>query len=335
MLKAIANRELIVLDGLGVRLRGTYHRPADLAFDSHASRARLNRVGVLFVNSLSLPRAASGDSAVRWADSIAQQGYPSFRIDLPGLGDSEGAAGPELLDSINAGGLAGAAAAVVRELVERFGLSGVIVFGHCAGSVSALYAGAASADCKGLILLDPYFHLPQAKRPKVRERMSEWARGSSAGRLASNVYDRVRNLRLALSGSALPANANSQLLGCWKQVAAAGLPILLLKAPGIKAQGNKARVGEFDYIDHVMKLAGRKNRISAEFVEGADHSFANRDGRNAVENYIAHWLAANYPLAGFRFGVTSASNADIGENNTHAGNAQAAAAERYCAVESR
>jgi pimeloyl-ACP methyl ester carboxylesterase len=48
----------------------------------------------------------------------------------------------------------------VNQLVKRFGLSGVVFFGHCAGAVSALYAGAASSDCKGLILLDPYFHVP-------------------------------------------------------------------------------------------------------------------------------------------------------------------------------
>jgi hypothetical protein len=79
-------------------------------------------------------------------------------------------------------------------------------------------------------------------------------------------------------------------------VASAGLPILLLKAPGIKAQGAKPRVGEFDYIDYVVKLGGRKSRVSVEFVEGADHSFANREGREAVERHIAGWLASHFPL---------------------------------------
>ena len=72
------------------------------------------------------------------------------------------------------------------------------------------------------------------------------------------------------------------------------MPVLLLKAPGIKAQGAKPRVGEFDYMDYVMKLAGRRNSVSAEFVEGADHSFANQAGREAVQKHIAEWLAGAF-----------------------------------------
>src|SRR3984885_11030257 len=146
MREAIGDRELIILDGLGVRLQGTYHHPADRQSGAPAEPANLNRIGILFVNSLSMPRAASGDSAVRWAESIADQGYPSFRIDLPGLGDSEGEASTDLLDIVNAGGFAYVAAAAANQLVKRFGLSGVVFFGHCAGAVSALYAGVACSD---------------------------------------------------------------------------------------------------------------------------------------------------------------------------------------------
>jgi alpha-beta hydrolase superfamily lysophospholipase len=332
MLEAIGNRELIVLDVLGMRLQGTYHRPADRFSDAQLNHGSLGRPGVLFVNSLSLPRAASGDSAVHWADSIAERGYPSFRIDLPGLGDSQGEASTDLLDSINAGLFAPVAAAAAKQLVQRFGLSGVVFFGHCAGSVSALYAGAASSECIGLILLDPYFHLPQAKRPRVREELSEWARRSSIGRLLSDSYDRVRNLHLFLRGSAPPGNANAQLLDRWKQVANASLPILLLQAPGIKARGSKARVGDFDYIGHVMKLAGRKNRVSAEFVEGADHSFANHDGRKAVERHIADWLVTYFPLANFSLDAKCVQSLRTGENRSDSTISQTAPADMDCAL---
>jgi len=284
---------LMVLDGLGVRLQGTYHRPAGgLSVATGAG----DRVGVLFVNSLSLPRAASGDSAVHWANAIAALGYPAFRIDLPGLGDSAGQASTDLLDRINDGAFAPVAAGAIKELEDRFALSGVIVFGHCAGSVSAVYAGAASSKCKGLILLDPYFHLPQAKRPRLREELSGWARRSKLGGMLSNAYDRTRNVAMKVRGNTPPGNANMQLLERWKQLTAAGIPVLLLKAPGIKAQGAKPRVGEFDYIDYVVKLAGRRTRVSAEFVEGADHSFANRAGREAVQKHISEWLGKNFPL---------------------------------------
>jgi len=340
MLEAIGKRELIVLDGQGVCVRGTYHRPADchlysLAGDSAASQTKLNRTGVLFVNSLSLPRAASGDSAVYWADSMAEHGYPAFRIDLPGLGDSEGEASPDLLDTISAGGLATVAAGAAKQLVQRFGLTGMAIFGHCAGAVSALFAGAASAECEGLILLDPYFHLPRATRPKVRQELSDWARRSRVGAFLSNGYDRARKLRLLLRGNSLPANANSALLARWKQVASGGLPILILKAPGIKAQGSKPRVGEFDYIDYAVKLAGRKSRVSVDFVESADHSFANCEGREAVERRIAGWLAAQFPLANFSPRASYASLLHAGKNQSEARESQEAPAGLGCALKGR
>jgi len=108
------------------------------------------------------------------------------------------------------------------------------------------------------------------------------------------------------------------------------LPVLLLKAPGIKAQGSKPRLGEFDYIDYIVKLAGKKNRVAVEFVEGADHSFANRKGRAAVENHIEQWLAANFPVQRFELG--SAEAAPERASGNEAGQAPVA---RYCAVEGR
>jgi pimeloyl-ACP methyl ester carboxylesterase len=335
MHSAIENRELIVLDGLGIRIQGTYHVPPSVLSRVPSGQRGQGRTGVLFLNSLSLPRAASGDSAVRWADSIADHGYPAFRIDLPGLGDSEGNASTDLLDSINAGGFAPVASAAAKELVYRFGLSGLVIFGHCAGSVSALFAASASNECIGLILLDPYFHLPQAKRPRVREELSDWARRSKVGRLLSNAYDRVRNFLLLLRGSALPGNANYQLLARWKQVAAAGLPILLLKAPGIKAHGSRPRVGEFDYTGHALKLAGRKSRVSVEFVEGADHSFANCGGREAVQRHIEEWLVAHFPLQDLNWNAKRAVPLRAGETQSDSRNTPTAPGDLGCALEGR
>jgi pimeloyl-ACP methyl ester carboxylesterase len=331
MYEAVENRELIRLDGLGVHLQGTYHRPAGVAQLDSAK----GRLGVLFVNSLSLPRAASGDSAVHWAHAIAGHGFPAFRIDLPGLGDSDGSASTDLLDSINAGGFATVVAAATKELVERFELTGIVIFGHCAGSVSALYAAAASKECKGLILLDPYFHLPQAKRPKLREELSDWARRSRVGRLLSNFYDRSRNLFLFARAGAPPGNANGPLLARWKQVASSGLPILLLNAPGIKAQGSKPRMGQFDYIEHAVKLAGRKSQVRVEFVESADHSFANGEGRRAVQQHVEVWLESHFPVAGSKVSARDVTTLRAGDVQSESRKSSTAPADLGCVLEGR
>jgi pimeloyl-ACP methyl ester carboxylesterase len=312
MQQATDTRELIDVEVLGLRLRGTFHRPVEPFAEAFSvtrpGSGRQGQTAILFLNSLALPRAATGDSAVYWADAFAERGYPAFRFDLPGLGDSDGETSTDLLDFINAGGYAPSAAALAKELAARAGISGVVIIGHCAGSVTAVFAAAACDECKGLILMDPYFHLPVAKRPEVREKLSDWVRRSTVGRMLSNLYDRAKVVRLFLRGAAPPGNANVALLGKWKQTAGTGLPILMFKAPGIKATGSKPRLGEFDYIQHVLRLAGRRSSVMVKTVEKADHSFANRAGRDAVRQEIEIWLDTYFP---FQSSETNAQPASL------------------------
>jgi pimeloyl-ACP methyl ester carboxylesterase len=297
MIESIYSRELLTLDGHGVRFRGTYHRPLDESAGTLAFGSVRERPGVFFLNSLSLPRASTGDSAVHWAESCAARGYPSFRFDLPGLGDSDGDISTDLLDFINSGGYASITAAKIKELVGRIGLSGVVIVGHCSGAVSALFAGAANNECRGLILMEPYFHFSQMVRPKVRQKLSAWARRSRVGAVASDFYDRCRDYLLLRRGERPPRNANFKLLSCWKQAATTGMPILILKAPGLKTAGMKPRVGQFDYIKHAMDMAGRESQVTIQLIDGTDHSFANRVGRRAVQQEIGNWLEKHFPVA--------------------------------------
>lgn len=289
LVQSLPGRELIDLPGHGVTVRGTLHnglRPTTKGC-----------IGVVFLNSLSLPRTATGDSAVYWAECFASAGYPTFRLDLPGLGDSCGTIPVELLNFINAGEYASIASAKMKELVQTFGLSGLVIAGHCAGTVTATYAASGcSKECKGLLLLDPYFHLPQAVRPMVRRGLSEWAMNNRLGGLLSNVYRRAKRVHLALRGNALPPNANKKLLLCWKKVASSGLPILFFKAPLRNAAGTKPREGEFDYLSYVLGAAGTNSQVQVKLVEETDHSFANLAGRTAVGRETRRWLAQHVPL---------------------------------------
>lgn len=289
-------RTLISLESHGITIRGTYHWP----YDQSSGLRTMNepkRVGILFLNSLSLPRSATADSAVYWADSFAARGYPSVRIDLSGLGDSDGEIPEDLLGYVNSGGYANIISSIVKQLVAKFELSGFIISGHCAGSVSALHA-AASIDCKGLVLMDPYFHLP----PRVKQ-SKEWKRVSGATSYSGlsvrlrRIYELAKDTWMSLRRNVLPGNANLALLQRWKDVAAEGLPILLLKSPSQMNLRTKRRTREFDYIKYAEKLAGRRNRVSILTVEGTDHSFANRAGRDAVRAHTERWLKLHFPLA--------------------------------------
>ena len=55
MIEAIETRELITLDRSGIPLRGTYHKPISLQTVPESGPSSCRRLGILFLNSLSLP----------------------------------------------------------------------------------------------------------------------------------------------------------------------------------------------------------------------------------------------------------------------------------------
>jgi len=289
MLQQIETRELFALEGAFPTIRGTCHKP------SHESSNARTRIGVLFLNGLFATRSANGDAAVYWANLLAEQGYPTFRIDLPGFGDSEGDPPEDWLGYINSGKYAAVTAASIKELTKHFGLKGVVIAGHCAGAVTAVYAAGVSKECRGIVLMDPYFFLPRVEIPKVRQQLNAWARKSPVGGLLSRVFDQIKQFRLKLYRNRLPENANLPLLRSWKQVASTELPILILKSPSRGASGTQPRVGEFDYSSHILGLAGPKHRVTETVVSGANHSFANERGRAAVQQTLCRWLNSNFP----------------------------------------
>lgn len=295
---AIEGRDLISVVAGGIRLWGTYHPSSYASSFAKEHDTEQDRTGVLLLNPGFLPRASMGSTQVYWADSFARCGYPSFRFDLPGLGDSEGCVPEPMLDFVNCGAYAPAVATIVDELVGRFGLAGVVVVGLCAGAVTALYGCATSEHCRGVVLMDPYFHHLSfdAKGPRIRDELSKWASRSKLGGFLSSIYDRLRHLALLIPGNRPPRNANFPLLNCWKQLAQAGIPILLLKAPGHKTRGIKPRVGEFDYLDYLQGLSTPRSRLVVKFIEGTNHSFADSVGREAVRELIEQWLDCYFPL---------------------------------------
>lgn len=293
----LETRELITLGGDGVLLRATYHKTTSEARND--ATALHKRMGVVFLNPLSTPRALIGDSAVYWASSFAAHGYPSFRLDLPGLGDTFGEVPNELITFINDGGYAAIASSKLKELTDSFSLNGAVIYGHCAGGTTAVYAAAECKECKGLILTAPYFNAANLLTPKLSPQMIDWARRSKVGELLRATYARMRELRKKPGNGPLPGNAHFGLLSQWKKVLSNGLPILILKSAGPATLGsNKLRASNFDYLGYIASFAVRSNQITIKTIEGTDHSFANRAGRAAVRQYTEAWLSEYFPQEG-------------------------------------
>ena len=67
MQQTIETRELFELDAIDGVVRGTYHK-AHNESSRPLSDLTEERIGVVFLNSLTPTRAATGDSAVYWAE---------------------------------------------------------------------------------------------------------------------------------------------------------------------------------------------------------------------------------------------------------------------------
>jgi pimeloyl-ACP methyl ester carboxylesterase len=292
MKNEIEGRELLALKGPNGIIPATHHKARNDNAVADSSRDSAGRIGIIFLNSMSPTRAARGDSSVWWAECFAALGYPTFRIDLPGFGDSHTDPVPALPDFINQGGFTTATCAAIDQLLAQFRLSGVVLFGLCAGAVSAIYAAAASRECCGVVLLDPYFHLPVVGKPKQLEKLVNLVPPGGLRRFFRTVADRSRSARERRLPKEMPANANLQLLGQWRKTASRGLPALIFDAPTTRHKGEN-----FDYIDYIRKCNGSEGQIAVRVVQGADHTFSNRRGLDAVRQHTEEWLSANFPLA--------------------------------------
>jgi dienelactone hydrolase len=318
----VGMRELITLDGNGVVVRGTFHRVTGRR-GAEASDANKS-IGLMFLNALFHPRSANADSGVYWADSFAENGYPTYRVDLPGLGDSYGVIPNDLLRFINDGGYSSVTCSKTKELVNNFGLSGAVVFGHCAGATTAIYAASECKECKGLILLDPYFNLPKALTSKLRPELVHWARRSKIGALIRAAYDRIREAPGAFRKDALPANANHGFVSRWKKVVSSGLPILIIKSPEPAALGsNKVRAANFDYLAYILSFAVTSNQVTIHTIENTDHSFANRSGRLSVRQQVETWLSEYFPQAAAETPLTEEHSFQVQDMNPLAVGTQA------------
>jgi pimeloyl-ACP methyl ester carboxylesterase len=294
MKNEIEGRELFALTGPDCKIPVTHHKARKDGAFAGASQDAGRRIGILFLNSMSPTRAARGDSSVRWAEWYAELGYPAFRIDLPGFGDSDTDPPPAVQNFVNAGGYAASSCAAIDQLVARCQLSGFVLFGLCAGAVTAIYTAAASRECRGMVLLDPYFHLPLVAKPSAVDKLRRLVPPGILRRVLRAATNKMLEIRRRHLPKEIPANTNFQLLDEWKKAVGKGLPALIINAPTARKEGEM-----FNYIDYIRTLNVSEGQVTIKAIKGADHTFSNRRGLDAVGQQTEEWLGANFPLAGY------------------------------------
>ena len=306
-------REPLQLMIKGVRLTGTCHRVPDPVSTPACPGASAGDVGVILLNPGYLPRSARGDLAVHLSDHLARLGFPAFRFDMPGLGDSGSDLPREVLEFfqlVQNAGYEPFFTALRAKLIRRFHLRGLILLGHCGGASTAVYSADKdpSQGLLGLILLDPAFiwYRPPPKPAKdlkglkktliqTRQRLRELQRtlrsrilATSVGEQLSLLYAHLKRMKRQVGRQPLPADANTRLVKCWQRIVARGMPLLVLTA-----EPPKKRPDYFDYLAYVQQ--GAASRLTRVNIEGTSHSFVEGGGKEAVFRQVESWLAAQFP----------------------------------------
>jgi pimeloyl-ACP methyl ester carboxylesterase len=289
----IDTRELFALDGPEYVVRGTYHMPREIRENVRGGVRPQSSVGIIILNSLAPTRAGKGDSSVAWANAFANHGYPTFRCDLPGFGDSSGDPPARLLDFINNGEYATIAADAVARIAKHFKLQSVILCGLCAGAVSAIFTAGISRECQGLIVLDPYFHLPLTHKASARSRLAKIIPAGTLRLSLKRFSNWATGARRRLGKKRFPQNSNHSLLDRWLGLVNSGMPILVFDHPP-----NTRRDEEFDYLAYFSQYSEPRHRVVIHSIRGADHTFANNLGKAAVRQHGLEWLDRNFGLNG-------------------------------------
>lgn len=304
-------RRILQLEVEGHRLLGTLHEPEGPPV--------AGRVGVLLVSFGQQPRAWVGDLGTATGDALAAAGFPVFRFDMPGTGDSPGEL-PLFVEvfwrSIQEGAHEPIAKALIRELQRRHGLRGLVVGGFCGGAITAVHAAdAEGADVLGLVLLEPEVGLTPISREdgpptavkidsvsdylegvgSVRRRLfspQAWARLFSGRSDLSYWWGLLRyGLGHAVrkgTGQALPPDANRKLLDGWARSRARRQPMLVATVDSDARRTYYAAYG---------LQAGKSDPATGltwAQVPRTTHAMLSGGAKEAVPRLVAEWLTRTF-----------------------------------------
>ncbi|MGO8836490.1 MAG: alpha/beta fold hydrolase [Limisphaerales bacterium] len=305
----------------GLRLRGVAHLPAS---EAAAAAAGLDGLGVVLLHPGFLPRSAQGDTAVALSDALARLGIMAARIDMPGLGDSEGDL-PEdsftFIDLVQKGGLAAVANECVEQTRNELGLQQVVIGGFCGGAITGFYSLALRQNrwVAGLVALDPIFYLvrqanaqapgtPAAaagadwsmRRELLRNEVRVALLNSRLGRPLQKTAQQIRSF--IKKAAPKPTSAAPVLPGNGQAATATQLPsetnfklmqcieqVLAVKLPVlfVTAEDPNKSAG-YDYLSYL--LARQPGRATHERIAGTDHGFVSGNGKSRMIECVSNWI---------------------------------------------
>lgn len=257
----------------------------------HEPETRSTNCGIVVVVGGPQYRVGSHRLFVRLARDLAEAGFPVFRFDLRGMGDSEGAfRGFENSER----DIQVAIDAFIQHVAA---MRRVVLFGLCDGASAALLYAHSDDRISGLILANPWVHT-ESGNAKVYLKHYYWKRLGQAsfwrkflsGRInvAASLGDFANKLgRSVRHGShAGVAFVDRMLHG----VQSVKRPMLfLISERDLTAQ-------QFDQLceqDLAWKRAVSADLVRVVRLPGADHTFSSAADTGRVARHCVEWLGAS------------------------------------------
>lgn len=319
-------RRVLQLDIAGYRLFGTLH-DHDLPPSSQIKQASL-RTGVLLLSFGQQNRSWVGDLGSSIADRLDAKGYPTFRFDMPGLGDSPGDL-PVYIEEfgreVQLGSHERPLLALCEELVRRYSLKGLVVCGNCGGAVTALYVvNARSPLVLGLVLIEPEMALVQAESsttPSASPSLTVvayyegihifWRRLASfkswwhlfTGKADFSYWFKLWSGLLEYSirklnsvgrhTKVLPKETNPRMISSWKLARRLKIPTLIVSVGSTYKRKYYHAYGLEPGIDDI------KSKLQWVEIPNTTHSMLTGGGKEALSKNIERWVCNSFPIEPF------------------------------------
>jgi exosortase A-associated hydrolase 1/exosortase A-associated hydrolase 2 len=276
-------------DLAGDTLWGMLHAPPD--------KAPVGSLGVVVVVGGPQTRLGSHRQFVHLAQTLAAAGHATLRFDVRGMGDSTGE--PRSFEALDAD----IDAAVSALLQARPDLRGVVLWGLCDGaSAACLYlAQRADARVRGLCLANPWVRSAQSlaqtqvRHYYLRRVLSRdfWAKLLRGGVGATALRSLLRNLRLASGkGSGSRCDVGESAAGPFQDRMLQGLH--RLQGPALVLLSEHDYTAQ-EFVAYTQARPGwravlQQATVTQAPLPGADHTFSNPGGKDAVAAATLQWL---------------------------------------------
>lgn len=254
---------------------------------------------VLMVNAGLIHRVGPNRAYAHLARALAEEGIPSFRFDLSGIGDSDRREGVSSLREAVAQDIAESVTFVKSLDPER----PVVLLGICSGAFDAVENGLADPRITGVVPIDPQgsFRTPRHTAFHYLRRMatvSSWrnalrnpahtlraAHHRIVGTIDEGGIDTGESTPSLVRGGVRPRYSRRGLGAKLDEIIEAELTALFIFTEGLEEN-----YGYEDQFRDCYPVQCKHSSVGHAFIPGSDHTFTRRADRDALVELVSAWI---------------------------------------------